>query len=108
MSGVIWDSLPVTEKERDEIAFQNLNAEVGHIDIDFLNSIKTTAVSYIVLSSGENQPVPRTILHWQKGQSLAGVQEDDGAVASPLQLPRQDVCVARGQSRTGEGNGEGE
>lgn len=48
VSGVIWDSLPVTEKERDEIAFQNLNAEVGHIDIDFLNSIKTTAVSYIV------------------------------------------------------------
>ena len=35
VSGVIWDSLPVTEKERDEIAFQNLNAEVGHIDIDF-------------------------------------------------------------------------
>ena len=28
VSGVIWDSLPVTEKERDEIAFQNLNAEV--------------------------------------------------------------------------------
>ena len=35
MSGVIWDSLPVTEKERDEIAFQNLNAEVRLIDIDF-------------------------------------------------------------------------
>ena len=27
--GAMWDSLPVTEKERDEICFQNLNAEVG-------------------------------------------------------------------------------
>ena len=26
--GAMWDSLPVTEKERDEICFQNLNAEV--------------------------------------------------------------------------------
>ena len=32
VSGVIWDSLPVTEKEKDEIAFQNLNAEVGQWD----------------------------------------------------------------------------
>ena len=28
MSGAIWDSLPVTEKEKDEICFQNLNSEV--------------------------------------------------------------------------------
>ena len=42
VSGVIWDSLPVTEKERDEIAFQNLNSEVRPIDFDFYN----TAVVY--------------------------------------------------------------
>ena len=28
MSGAIWDSLPITEKEKDEISFQNLNSEV--------------------------------------------------------------------------------
>ena len=28
MSGAIWDSLPITEKEKDEICFQNLNSEV--------------------------------------------------------------------------------
>ena len=28
VSGAIWDSLPITEKEKDEICFQNLNSEV--------------------------------------------------------------------------------
>ena len=46
MSGVIWDSLPVTEKEKDEIAFQNLNAEVGHIDFDCRLIIITRNVAY--------------------------------------------------------------
>ena len=31
VSGAVWDSLPVTEKERDEICFQNLNAEVERV-----------------------------------------------------------------------------
>ena len=46
VSGVIWDSLPVTEKEKDEIAFQNLNAEVGHIDFDCRLIIITRNVAY--------------------------------------------------------------
>ena len=56
VSGAIWDSLPITEKEKDEICFQNLNSEVKINQFPGLFSIGRMWLGYSRMRHRLDQP----------------------------------------------------